>query len=102
MRSVLFNILPEAIIETFLNGLITYVHIRWVSYHHGMARPQVTDGGNGLQIAADILNKQSWTFDKGWTSSWGVWRGTNNYLSLDLSMYGSTTHCWILATFSAS
>jgi hypothetical protein len=40
-----------------------------------MARPQVADGGEGLQIwrvAANILNKQSRTADKGWPSSWGV------------------------------
>jgi hypothetical protein len=34
-----------------------------------MARPQVADGEDGLQIwrvAANILNKQSRTADKGW------------------------------------
>jgi hypothetical protein len=34
------------------------VHVRWVPCHHGMARPQVADGGVGLQIwrvAANIL-----------------------------------------------
>jgi hypothetical protein len=53
----------------------------WVPYHHGMARPQVADGGDGLQIwrvAANILNKQSRTADKGWSSSLGVGRGANN------------------------
>jgi hypothetical protein len=37
------------------------VHVRWVPFHHDMARPQVADG-DGLQIwrvAANILNKQS-------------------------------------------
>jgi hypothetical protein len=36
---------------------------------------------NGLQIwrlAANILNKQSWTDNKGWPSSLGVGRGVNN------------------------
>jgi hypothetical protein len=40
-----------------------------------MGRPQVADGGNGLQIwrvAANILNKQSWIADKGWSSSLGL------------------------------
>jgi len=35
---------------------------------HVMARPRVADGGDGLQIwtvAANILNKQSRTADKG-------------------------------------
>jgi hypothetical protein len=53
----------------------------WVPCHRGMARPQVADGGDGLQIwgvAANILNKQSRTADKGWSSSLGVGRGANN------------------------
>jgi hypothetical protein len=53
----------------------------WVPCHHGMARPQVADGGDGLQIwrlAANILNKQSRTADKGWSSSLGVGRGAKN------------------------
>jgi hypothetical protein len=43
--------------------------------------PQVADGGDGLQIwrvAANILNKQSRTADRGWSSSLGVGRGANN------------------------
>jgi hypothetical protein len=51
-------------------------HVRWVPCHHGMARPQVADGRNGLQIwrvAANILNKQSLTANKGWSSSFGGW-----------------------------
>jgi hypothetical protein len=43
-----------------------------------MAPFQVADGGDGLQIwrvAADILNKQSQTEDRGWPSSLGVGRG---------------------------
>jgi hypothetical protein len=56
-------------------------HVKWVPCHHGMARPQVADGGEGLQIwrvAVNILNKQSRTADKGWPSSFGVGRGANN------------------------
>jgi hypothetical protein len=56
-------------------------HVRWVPCHHGMARPQVADGGDALQFrraAANILNKQSRTADKGWSSSLGVGRGANN------------------------
>jgi hypothetical protein len=52
-----------------------------VSLHYRMARPQVADGGDGLQIwrvAANILNKQSRTVDKGWSSNLGVGRGANN------------------------
>jgi hypothetical protein len=46
-----------------------------------MALAQVADGGDGLQIwrvAANILNKQSRTADRGWPSSLGVGRGANN------------------------
>jgi hypothetical protein len=65
----------------FFSFLILYTHVRWVPCHHGMARPQVADGGDGLQfwrLAANILNKQSRTADKGWSSSLGVGRGANN------------------------
>jgi hypothetical protein len=64
-----------------LKGATGVPHVRWVSRHHGMARPQVADGGDALQFwreAANILNKQSWTADKGWSSSLGVGRGANN------------------------
>jgi hypothetical protein len=63
-----------------LNGY----HVKWVPCQHGMARPQVADGGYGLQIwrvwrvAANILNKQSRTADRRWSSSLGVGRGANN------------------------
>jgi hypothetical protein len=42
---------------------------------------EVADGGDGLQIwkvAANILNKQSRTADKGWSSSLGVGSGANS------------------------
>jgi hypothetical protein len=58
-----------------------FIHVKWVPCHHGMARPQVADGGEGLQIwrvAANMLNKQSRTADKGWPSGLGVGRGANN------------------------
>jgi hypothetical protein len=50
-------------------------YVRWVPCHHGMARPQVADGGDALQLwreAANILNKQSQTADKGGPSAWGL------------------------------
>jgi hypothetical protein len=46
-----------------------------------MARPQVADGGDGLQIwsvAANIFNKQLRTADKEWSSSLGVGRWATN------------------------
>jgi hypothetical protein len=49
--------------------------------HHGMARPRVADGSDGLQhwkLAANILNKQPRTNDKGSSSSLKAGRGANN------------------------
>jgi hypothetical protein len=47
-----------------------------------MARPRVADGGDGLQIwrvAENILNKQSRTAVKGWSSSLEVGRGASTH-----------------------
>jgi hypothetical protein len=49
------------ILYVFILALFMY-HVKWMPCQHGMARPQVADGGDGLQIwrvAANILNKQS-------------------------------------------
>jgi hypothetical protein len=47
--------------------------------HHSMARPWVADGtASSWRLAVNILNKQPWTNDKGWSSSLGVGRGANN------------------------
>jgi hypothetical protein len=48
-------------------------NVKWVHCHHGMARPRVSDRGDGLQIwrvAANILNKQ--TADSGGLPAWGL------------------------------
>ena len=53
----------------------------WVPVTTAWCVPWVADGGVGLQIwrlAANILNKQSWTADQEWPSSLGVWREANN------------------------
>jgi hypothetical protein len=71
---------PGLIAKTILETCYLSPHVRWVSCHHGVARPQVTDGGDGLQIwrvAANIWNKQSRRADKGWYSSLGIRRGAN-------------------------
>jgi hypothetical protein len=55
------------------------VHVTSVPCHHGKARPQVADGGDGLRIwwvAANILNKQSRTRDTG-PPTWGAGREAN-------------------------
>jgi hypothetical protein len=53
----------------------------WVLCHHCMARPQIADGEDALQlcrVVANILNKQSRTADKGYLYSLGVRREANN------------------------
>jgi hypothetical protein len=55
-----------------LNELLITIHVRWVPCHHGMARPQVADGGDAFHLwraAANIFNKQTRRADKGWFSS---------------------------------
>jgi hypothetical protein len=59
-----------------------------------MARPQVADGGDGLQIwwvAANILNKQSRTADKGWSSSFRVRLWAENSLQQKISLLRKNT-----------
>jgi hypothetical protein len=61
--------------------IIQYDLVKWVPCHHCMARPQVANGVEGLQIrrvAANILNKQSRTADRVLSSSLVVGRGANN------------------------
>jgi hypothetical protein len=67
--------------RNIFNNYICFTHIRWAPCHHGMARPQVADGGDGLQmckIAANTLNKQSRAAENGWFSSLGVRHEANN------------------------
>jgi hypothetical protein len=56
-------------------------HVKWVPCHHGMARPQVADGGDGLQIwrvAAIILNKKSRSANREWLCILKRWAGADN------------------------
>jgi len=62
------------------------LHVKWVPFHHYVARPQVVDGGDGLQIwrvVANILNKQSKRADRSWSSSFGVGRAAESNSSSD-------------------
>jgi hypothetical protein len=55
-------------------------HVKRVPCHHGMVHSQAVDG-DGLQIrkvAANILNNQSWTANKGWSPRLGVGQEANN------------------------
>jgi hypothetical protein len=48
----------------------------WVPCHHGTARPRVADiDGLQTRVAANRLNKQPRTTNKGWSSSLGVGMG---------------------------
>jgi hypothetical protein len=38
------------------------------------------------RLAANILNKQLWTADKGWPSSLEIGRGANNHPTVKISM----------------
>jgi hypothetical protein len=65
--------------EILVCGSLKYV--KFVPRHNGMVRPQVGDGGDGLQVqkvAANIFNKQSRTADRGWSSSLGIGQGASN------------------------
>jgi hypothetical protein len=51
-----------------MSSTVKILHVKRVPCLHDMARPQVVDGGDSLQIwrvAVNILNKQSWTADRG-------------------------------------
>jgi hypothetical protein len=55
---------------------------KWVPCHRGMARPQVADGGDALQlwvVAANILNKQLLKADKRWSSCLWAGCGANSF-----------------------
>jgi hypothetical protein len=61
---------------------------------YSMVRPQFADGGDGFQIwrvAANILNKQSRTGDKGWSSSMRLGRGTNKSSPEKISLLRNVT-----------
>jgi hypothetical protein len=69
----------------YSSSLLCVLHARpyyplWF-VRHGMARPRIADGGDGLlicKVAANTLNKQSRTADKEWSSSLGIGREANN------------------------
>jgi hypothetical protein len=66
-----------AFMHNYPSGLLRG-HVKWVPCHHSMACPQAADGGCGLQIwrvAANILNKQLQTADRGGPPAWGLGRG---------------------------
>jgi hypothetical protein len=66
--------------------------------HQGMAHAQVLDGGDSLRIwrvSVNILNKKSWTADKGWSSSFGVGRGENLLWKIGRSPWYLQDKTWV-------
>jgi hypothetical protein len=71
----MYNESKEDVRGQLYKTLYFKLHNKFVPCHHVMARPQVADGGDGLQIwrvSASVLKKQSRTADRGWSSSLGV------------------------------
>jgi hypothetical protein len=65
--------------------------------HHGMARPQVADGRPPTwKVVANIMNKQSRTADKGWSSILG-WLG-----GVLTTPHSKNVSCYIIFTQKAS
>jgi hypothetical protein len=61
----------------------------WVPCHYGMARLRVADGGDGLQmwrVVANILTKQLWIANKGWTTSFRGWAWGEQTLTVKNSL----------------
>jgi hypothetical protein len=59
-----------------MQGSVFYTILKWLPYNPTIACPQVVDR-EGLKIwrvAANILNKQSWTANNGDPPVWG-WEG---------------------------
>jgi hypothetical protein len=83
---------------TFNYGwLYFWDHVKWAPCHLDVARPQVPDGAHGLQLwraAANILNKQPRTADRGWSSSYGVGRGANNPYHKTHNLLRMYTRAW--------
>jgi hypothetical protein len=57
-----YSYLPTKCLSSlFIIGNLSFRYVMYSLFHHGMARPQAGDGGDGLQIwkvATNILNKQ--------------------------------------------
>jgi hypothetical protein len=73
-------ILSKSIIKWPLSLFPSIILAITAQLHHGMACPQVADGGmaSNMEVGVNILNHQSQTADKGWSSTLGVGRDANN------------------------
>jgi hypothetical protein len=65
---------------------------------HGMARPQVADGGHCLQIdrvAANILNEQQRIADMGWSPAWGLGERIITPHCISYEMFHKSCGIWL-------
>jgi hypothetical protein len=97
--SILLLIIIIIIITTTTTTTTTTydVHVRWVPCHHCMARPQISYGGEGLQIwraAANILNKQSRTADERLSCSLRLGVGLTTPRCKNVACYEMSQSVW--------
>jgi hypothetical protein len=67
--------------DSNINTMKSKCHVKWIPRHHGMTRPRVADGGDGLHIwrvAAIILNKKSRTANRERLCRMEGWAGAYN------------------------
>jgi hypothetical protein len=72
------------------------VHVKWVPCHHSVVHPHVVDGGDGIQVwrtAADILNNQSGTSNKGLSSSLRIVRDVDGGQQFFTIIIQHVTYC---------
>jgi len=75
-------------------SLAKLFHPWWVVFRHqGMACLEVVEGERPPvgRVAANMLNKQKRTADKGWSFSWGFGRGTNKFSPYKMTMLRTIT-----------
>jgi len=66
--------------SSWKSKVICTLHVYWVPVTTAwrVLRLRIEERPPVRRVAANILNKQSWTADKGWSSSLGFGRGANN------------------------
>jgi len=75
-----------------------------VSRHQGTACLEVVEGEWPPlgRVAANTLNKQTRTADKGWSFSWGFGRGTNKFSPYKITMLRTNTQSLGLKYYSGN
>jgi hypothetical protein len=73
-----------AVVYCSLKETTDNCHVKWVPCHHGMARPQIADGGDGLQIRRVKVKSHNTCGDVGGEELW-----------LPLILYLDTRWGWV-------